>query len=270
MTSPRRKLQAGDPFPLITIEDERGENIKLFVEKQRPKLIVFYRGSFCRFCAGSLNEMNNQADTLRNAGVDLIAVSADDTDTSGALSKELGLKFPLACGLKRSHMDSLGLKISSAGTTARHSTCCEVGSGYCQGPGRCCVGRCRGTGGGTRRIKSYDDRDGFGNFGPGISLPGSAANSGHSVSSIMSALTEGRGGGGAGGDFLMSISEEGIGKVGSGSGKTFCTLGSASTISTTTGSGVAPSYWYCEPAHFFLNPDNTIKYTFQPDDLYHI
>jgi hypothetical protein len=44
------KLSEGDLFPRIYLSSADGEKIAIHAEG-RPKLVVFYRGSFCRFCA---------------------------------------------------------------------------------------------------------------------------------------------------------------------------------------------------------------------------
>lgn len=197
---PVLKLQPYDQFPHIVVTSDRGEPINLQANN-RPKLIVFYRGSFCSYCEGSyaftsnqhslcvtrcyyprdfaesLTQINQQMDTFSREGVDVVAVSADSVSDGRELSDRLGLRFPIACGLTVDHMEMLGLFVHTRDPTTSPSFA------YCS----------------TSRKRLIEAADG----------------------------------------------------------------GSASPVKT----------WrrpFCEPAHFFLRPDNTVKYQAAPDALYHL
>jgi hypothetical protein len=49
---PNLKLQPYDPFPSIFLTSDSGAQINLHAINNRPRLIVFFRGSFCSFCEG--------------------------------------------------------------------------------------------------------------------------------------------------------------------------------------------------------------------------
>ena len=51
-------------------------------------------------------------EALRAAGWDLLAVSADPEAVSAPYARELGLTYPVACGLTEAHMRSLGVYVS--------------------------------------------------------------------------------------------------------------------------------------------------------------
>ena len=61
---------------------------------------------------GTLQEVNSKVAALREAGIDVIAFSADKEDVATALVAELSLSFPVAYGLTEDTMHQLGLYVS--------------------------------------------------------------------------------------------------------------------------------------------------------------
>ncbi len=58
------------------------------------KLVVVYRGAFCPFCQGTIADLKDKLGSLTDAGVDVLAVSADLEDVATAFVAEKG---PLGC-----------------------------------------------------------------------------------------------------------------------------------------------------------------------------
>jgi peroxiredoxin len=86
----------------------------------RPRASVLTRRRRCRAaprCAhtraqGTLKDLQAKLPALEAAGWELLAVSADPADVSARLAAELGLTFPLACGLDARGMHALGVYVS--------------------------------------------------------------------------------------------------------------------------------------------------------------
>jgi hypothetical protein len=73
-------------------------------------------------------------DIMEKSGFDVVAVSVDGREASTIFKRDLKLRYSLGCGLTRSHMQEIGLKISGASLNPRHTACCcEEGPGYCSG-----------------------------------------------------------------------------------------------------------------------------------------
>ena len=66
----------------------------------------------CVLCIGTLQEVNSKIAALREAGIEVVAVSADKEDVASALVGELSLSFPVAYGLEEDVMHELGLYVS--------------------------------------------------------------------------------------------------------------------------------------------------------------
>ncbi len=63
-------------------------------------------------CIGTLQEVNSKIAALREAGIEVVAVSADKEDVASALVGELSLSFPVVYGLEEDVMHELGLYVS--------------------------------------------------------------------------------------------------------------------------------------------------------------
>eukprot|EP00899_Mesostigma_viride_P015202 jgi/Mesvir1/23683/Mv18638-RA.1 len=95
----------------------------------RPKLVVFFRGAFCSFCQDGLRVLQSKVNDLTAAGIDLVAVSADNEENTRRLIRECGLSFPIGFNLSETQMREVGLYISSPlGETAEmRNNFCEPG-----------------------------------------------------------------------------------------------------------------------------------------------
>ena len=51
-------------------------------------MIVIYRGQFCPFCKGTLDGVQAKLTALADAGIDIIAISADPVDVAQKMATE--------------------------------------------------------------------------------------------------------------------------------------------------------------------------------------
>ena len=56
--------------------------------------------------------MNTKLSALKDASIEVVAVSADPVDVSASFVAANGLAFPVACGLSEDNMRTLGLYVS--------------------------------------------------------------------------------------------------------------------------------------------------------------
>lgn len=83
-------LQVGEPAPDFTSVDAEGNTISLSAfQPDQSVLLVFYRGNWCAFCVSHLDDIQNLFPTLKEQGVQLLAISPDPS----ADSQELAAKF---------------------------------------------------------------------------------------------------------------------------------------------------------------------------------
>lgn len=89
-------LHAGDVFPTLTITPPSGRAIVL------PEafagsfgVVLFSRGSWCRTCVEQLRTFQRSAARLTKAGIQVVALSADDEATTAELVAKYGISYPI-------------------------------------------------------------------------------------------------------------------------------------------------------------------------------
>lgn len=110
-----QKLQAGVKFPSIEVQMLNGDMKSLGSPENGHdwKLVVVYRGQHCPICTKYLNQLEAVKASFAEAGVDIIAVSADSKQQLEEHLEKLDISFPIAYGLTVEQMKTLGLYISN-------------------------------------------------------------------------------------------------------------------------------------------------------------
>jgi peroxiredoxin len=105
------KLSAGAPFPAVRVARLGGGELDPAV-MDGWRLLVVYRGKHCPLCKPYLSTLDGLLETFAEAGVQVMAVSADPEEKAAADLAQFGWRFPLGHGLTMEQMRALGLYIS--------------------------------------------------------------------------------------------------------------------------------------------------------------
>ena len=111
-----KKLRAGSQFPNMQVQMLSGEMASLGKPDNGHdwKLVVVYRGKHCPICTKYLNQLETVKKSFYDAGVDIIAISADSKEQLEChLAEKIDIDFPIAYGLTVEQMNELGLYISN-------------------------------------------------------------------------------------------------------------------------------------------------------------
>ncbi|NIY82418.1 peroxiredoxin family protein [Vibrio hepatarius] len=108
------KLKAGDKFPNIEATLLDGSVVTLGKPKGQGlwQAVFVYRGKHCPLCTKYLNEIESYKQAFSDAGVEVLAVSADSKQQLQKHVTQLDVSFPIAYGLSEQQMKELGLYIS--------------------------------------------------------------------------------------------------------------------------------------------------------------
>ncbi|ELA8350226.1 redoxin family protein [Vibrio alginolyticus] len=108
------KLKAGDMFPTLdaTLLDGSAVTLGTPLGKATWQAVFVYRGKHCPLCTKYLNELERYKQAFANAGVEILAVSADSKEQLEVHLEKLEVSFPIAYGLTEEQMKTLGLYIS--------------------------------------------------------------------------------------------------------------------------------------------------------------
>jgi peroxiredoxin len=116
------KMNAGAPFPVMAWPRVGGGEISIDATSGW-RLLVAYRGRHCPLCKRYLKTLDGLLDEFNNAGVSVMAVSADTKEKAESDVAEQGWRFPVGYGLTVDQMRTLGLYVSeprSPQETDRH------------------------------------------------------------------------------------------------------------------------------------------------------
>ncbi|QEM83594.1 peroxiredoxin-like family protein [Halomonas binhaiensis] len=106
-----QKIMPGHPTPKINLRSITGEQMQLGGEG-KWQLAVVYRGRHCPLCREYLKTLNSMLEAFQEAGVEVIAVSADPIERATGTANEENWRFPVAYALSPDQMRELGLYVS--------------------------------------------------------------------------------------------------------------------------------------------------------------
>ncbi|ANK80820.1 MAG: thioredoxin peroxidase [Rhizobiales bacterium NRL2] len=106
------KIPAGARFPEIDLPKVGGGNVKIGGDG-RWQMAIVYRGKHCPLCKKYLGGLDALKDKIRDAGIEVVALSADTAEQATDFAAEVGLDVPVGYGLNEAQMKQLGLYISS-------------------------------------------------------------------------------------------------------------------------------------------------------------
>jgi peroxiredoxin len=111
----RPELDSLGPFrwtppvaPAFILSDAEGKDISLSDYEGRPVLVIYFLGKECVHCMEQLNAFAPLAKKYKDAGVEILAISTDDTEglaatLQGSGDKKSPFPFPLASDASLDH-----------------------------------------------------------------------------------------------------------------------------------------------------------------------
>ncbi len=108
-------LHPGTPFPELTVTNINGdrEDIGKPSADAEWRAVVVYRGKHCPMCTKYLNKLEEQVQKLKDAGIEVVAVSADSQEQLLEHLEKLDVSYPMYHGLTLDQMKALGVRIST-------------------------------------------------------------------------------------------------------------------------------------------------------------
>ena len=109
---PTPKPVAGEILDPINTPRLGGGEITIGGVRENWSLVVVYRGKHCGRCKKYLKILNDMRQKWRDAGFDIMAVSADTAEKARADSDKFGWDFDLGYDLSEEQMAALGVYVS--------------------------------------------------------------------------------------------------------------------------------------------------------------
>lgn len=106
-----QRIQAASRMPPLTLPVVGGGEVDIG-NGNKWEMLVVYRGKHCPICRSYLKTLDGLLDQFKEAGIEVVAVSADTKEKAESEATEEGWRFPVGYGLTQEQMRSLGLYIS--------------------------------------------------------------------------------------------------------------------------------------------------------------
>jgi peroxiredoxin Q/BCP len=104
------KVNVGDMAPDIHAVDINGEHFILKDRRMKNNVVIFfYRSSECSTCLGELKSLKMAYDRLKKQGVEIVAISAEDSLPAKRMSNENKLPFPVISDLSKRSIHDYGV-----------------------------------------------------------------------------------------------------------------------------------------------------------------
>lgn len=115
-----KPLDVGEQVPDVTLQTIEGEDVPLAsFHKDRPLVVVFYRGSWCPFCTRHTQELIKAYPQIRELGAELVAISPDSPDNAKESVQETKVPFPILSDADVSAARAFGLAFEVDGETLK-------------------------------------------------------------------------------------------------------------------------------------------------------
>jgi peroxiredoxin len=105
-----KPILIGQEIPKITLTTPAGKTVSLnSLLKEKPTLLVFYRGGWCPYCNTHLAELRKIEQPLKDMGFQIIAVSPDKPEELVKTNEKNELGYTLLSDSKAEGIKQLGL-----------------------------------------------------------------------------------------------------------------------------------------------------------------
>ena len=105
-----KPLDVGATVPDVSVRTSGGEETQLSqVLDGRPTALVFYRGGWCPICSRHTNQLIDVYPTLKQAGVQIVAISPDTPDNAVATQSKLDVPYSVLSDSDLSAAKAFGL-----------------------------------------------------------------------------------------------------------------------------------------------------------------
>jgi peroxiredoxin len=105
-----KALSVGDPFPDVGLLGSDGAAVSLSALLAKgPVLINFYRGGWCPYCNLELKAYQDELETVRSFGAELVAISPESPDRATTTAEKNAVTYPVLTDPQNSLAEALGI-----------------------------------------------------------------------------------------------------------------------------------------------------------------
>lgn len=105
-----KALTVGDQFPDVGLLGPEGAAVSLSTLLAKgPVMINFYRGGWCPYCNLELKAYQDQLETIRSMGAELVAISPETPDRAMTTAEKNAVTYPVLTDPRNSLAEALGI-----------------------------------------------------------------------------------------------------------------------------------------------------------------
>ena len=105
------KVSVGQSMPDFTLPDGEGHPVSLSqYQGKQPVMLLFYRGDWCPYCMGQLEDFQNLLPVLDDYNIQLLAISPDNEATTKNTSRRFGQSYIFLSDIDRKLTSELGIR----------------------------------------------------------------------------------------------------------------------------------------------------------------
>lgn len=104
------KLEAGKPAPGFSLQSMDGSKVSLLDLRGRGVLLIFYRGYWCPFCIGQMEDIQSLLPELNKKGFQVVAISPDGVEDLKTMANRIKNPYLFLSDPKLEVTDSYGIR----------------------------------------------------------------------------------------------------------------------------------------------------------------
>ena len=104
------QLETGKPAPDFSLKSLNGDWIKLSQLRGNQVLMIFYRGHWCPFCVGHLQDIQIMLPELEKRGYQVLAISPDDATGMQKMAKRMDRPYQFLSDVDLAVADLYGIR----------------------------------------------------------------------------------------------------------------------------------------------------------------
>ncbi len=103
-------LGVGDRFPDAVLQGPDGETVSLSTLLAKGSVLInFYRGGWCPYCNLELKAYQDQLETVRSLGAELVAISPETPDRAMTTAEKNAVTYPVLTDPQNALAEALGI-----------------------------------------------------------------------------------------------------------------------------------------------------------------
>ena len=103
-------LEVGQPAPDFSLQSLNGDWVKLSQLKGNKILMIFYRGHWCPFCVGHLQDIQTLLPELEKRGYQVLAISPDDASGMQKMAERMDRPYEFLSDANLAVTDLYGIR----------------------------------------------------------------------------------------------------------------------------------------------------------------